>query len=123
MRAAETTLLLVEDDGLIRLDLADQLSDLGFIVLQASNADQALLVLERRSEISALLTDIDMPGSMSGLGLAAVVAERWPACKILVISGRHAPDPESLARGASFIAKPVTEAGLLRMLQRMALID
>ena len=87
------------------------------------NADQALLVLERRSEISALLTDIDMPGSMSGLGLAAVVAERWPACKILVISGRHAPDPECLARGASFIAKPVTEAGLLRVLQRMALID
>lgn len=70
-------ILVVEDDGLIRMDLTDALSDAGFNVLEAGNADQALAILE--NEVSALLTDIDKPGSINGIALARLTAERWPS--------------------------------------------
>lgn len=70
-------ILVVEDDGLIRMNLTDTLSDAGFNVLEAGNADQALAILE--NEVSALLTDIDKPGSINGIALARLTAERWPS--------------------------------------------
>jgi len=104
-----TTVLVVEDDGLIRMDLADTLSDAGYDVLEAANADQALAVLEQDGDIEMLLTDIDMPGSMNGVQLAAVTAKRWPKCRIVVISGRYLPEQGKLPSGARFVSKPFSE--------------
>lgn len=106
-------ILVVEDDGLIRMDLVDTLSDCGFNVLEAANADQALHVLGG-SRVAALLTDIDMPGSMNGIGLAQIASERWPEVKIIVISGRYSPAQGSLPDGARFISKPISENVIAR---------
>lgn len=100
-------LLVVEDDGLIRLDLVDMVSDLGFVADEASTADQAVKILENDSQFDAILTDIDMPGSINGLGLANVAYRRWPQIKIVVISGRYTPDDGVLPPGAVFLTKPV----------------
>jgi len=101
--------LLVEDDGLIRMDLADVLADSGFAVIEAANADEALMELEKAPGVQALLTDIDMPGSMDGIALAKLTSARWTGCKIIVISGRYKPLDGTLPTGARFLSKPVSE--------------
>lgn len=89
-------LLVVEDDGLIRMDLVDTLQDAGYPVLEAVNADEAWAIL-LETDVSALVTDIDMPGSMDGLELARRVCERWPDCKI----NRHFRALQSRSRKTS----------------------
>ncbi len=100
-------LLIVEDDGLIRLDLVDMVSDFGFRAEEASTADMAVKMLEADSDFEAILTDIDMPGSINGLGLANVASRRWPNIRIVVISGRYNPADGVLPPGAIFLSKPI----------------
>jgi len=119
MGSAAKPVLVVEDDGLIRMDLVDVLSDAGYDVIEAANADQALIVLERETDILALLTDIDMPGSMNGVRLAQLTAERWPDCRIVVISGRYSPEQGSLPEGARFLSKPILDSVLHRTLTEL----
>jgi DNA-binding NtrC family response regulator len=114
-------ILVVEDDGLIRMDLADVLSESGFDVVEAANADQALALLESGIPVKAMLTDIDMPGSMNGLKLANLTASRWPECRIIVISGRFSPNQGSLPQGARFLSKPISERQLSVALSELGL--
>jgi len=97
-------ILIVEDDQLLRLLTVDIVEAAGFVALQADNADEAVTVLEARSDIALLLTDINMPGSMDGLKLAHAVRNRWPPIKIIVVSNR-APDHD-LPTDSRFFAKP-----------------
>ena len=76
--------LIVEDDALLRLHAVDLIEEAGFIALEAENADEAVAILEQRSDIVLLFTDINMPGSMDGLKLAHAVRDRWPPIKIIV---------------------------------------
>jgi two-component system, response regulator PdtaR len=99
-------ILVVEDDELIRMHAADMLRDLGFETREATNADDAISLLERCSDITVVFTDIQMPGSMDGLHLVAVVRDRWPPIALLVTSGRPAPPDTALPRGARFVSKP-----------------
>lgn len=101
-------LLVVEDDGLIRLDLVDMVCDLGFEAQEACTADEAVEMLETGAPVQAILTDIDMPGSINGLGLANVAHRRWPDIKVIVISGRYNPAEGVLPPGAIFLTKPVS---------------
>ncbi|TCP90929.1 response regulator receiver domain-containing protein [Rhizobium sp. PP-CC-2G-626] len=114
--------LVVEDDGLIRMDLADLLSDMGLAVIEAGNADQALKILDALPAISALLTDIDMPGSMNGIQLAHLTATRHSTCPLVIISGRYNPADGTLPEGAVFLSKPISEQMLKRTLTAMKLM-
>ncbi|MCR6502112.1 response regulator [Shinella sp. CPCC 101442] len=116
---AARSILVVEDDGLIRMDLVDTLLDGGFEVIDAANADQALALLEKHPMVGAILTDIDMPGSMNGLGLAKIASERWPDCRIIVISGRYNPNQGAMPEGSLFLSKPISVEGLAAALQEM----
>ena len=69
-------ILIVEDEVLIRLGAADMLVDAGFDVAEANNADEAIQILETRPDITLVFTDIQMPGSMDGLKLAAAIRGR-----------------------------------------------
>ncbi len=82
------TILIVEDDQLLRLLTVDIVEEAGFTALQADSADKAVAILEARSDIALLLTDLNMPGSMDGLKLAHAVRNRWPPIKIIVVSSR-----------------------------------
>lgn len=86
--------IVAEDEILTRMAVADELRDSGFDVREASNADEALMVLEEvEAQVDALFTDINMPGSMNGLELALQARRRQPRLGILVTSGKHAvPD-------------------------------
>lgn len=72
------TVLVVEDEVIIRMDISSALEAAGFRVLEAGNADEAITILHQSPDIQVLFTDIDMPGSMDGLKLAAAVRDRWP---------------------------------------------
>lgn len=97
--------LVVEDEPLTRLVLIDALEDAGFSVVEASTADEALGILNDRS-IHLLFTDIQMPGKISGLDLARVVADRFPRDGILIAFGRLTLADIELPPSAEFFAKP-----------------
>ena len=115
------TLLVVEDEPLIRIELADHLSDMGYCVLEAAGADVAIRLLEAHAEIVAVITDLSMPGSMDGLALARIVRERWPPCALIMISGHHRPAPSELPAGLRFLPKPVASRSLERTLGELGL--
>jgi CheY-like chemotaxis protein len=116
-------ILVVEDDLLLRMDAADIIRDAGFDVLEASNADEAIIILESRNDISVMFTDIQMPGSMDGLKLARAVRGRWPPIKIVTTSGQCVVQAADLPEGGRFLPKPYSAmqvSGLLRELTRQA---
>lgn len=104
--APSIEILVVEDEPLLLMDIADQLRERDFSVHEASNADEAIRVLERNGAIRLIITDIDMPGSMDGLRLAAAVRDRWPPVKIIVVSGQRSIDESDLPDGSLFFSKP-----------------
>jgi two-component system, response regulator PdtaR len=84
--SVQLKILLVEDEPFILMDIELQLQQDSHFVVSASDADKAIVVL-RTQAVDVVLTDIDMPGSMHGLGLAAAVRDRWPSVRIVVMSG------------------------------------
>jgi CheY-like chemotaxis protein len=98
--------LVVEDEAFIRMDVVDMLRAAGFDIVEAANADEAILLLESHSNIRLIFTDIDMPGSMNGLKLAAAVRERWPPIRIIATSGHFKVRAGDLSADARFIPKP-----------------
>ena len=98
--------LLVEDEELIRMELADDLSGRGFQVHEASNSNDAIIILSDRSDIQLLFTDIDMPGRMDGLMLAAETHARWPKVKIIVTSGLQKVNVSDIPPDSRFLSKP-----------------
>ncbi|MEA2885715.1 MAG: hypothetical protein QOD11_75 [Bradyrhizobium sp.] len=109
--------LVVEDDSLINLMATDELKRAGYDVVSAFNADQAIEILESRSDVRLIFTDIDMPGSMDGLKLAAAVRHRWPPVRIVITSGKHLPS--ELPAGAAFIPKPYSGAKIIETIVRL----
>src|SRR3954447_25430335 len=83
--------LVVEDEMILRMRAVDIVEDAGFCPVEAVNADEAISILESRSDISLLFSDIQMPGTMDGLKLAHAVHDRWPAIKIVLVSGQVKP--------------------------------
>jgi two-component system, response regulator PdtaR len=98
------SVLVVEDEALVRMDIADQLIEDGYEVFEAASADEAVAILEAESSIRILFTDIDMPGSMDGLKLAAAVHDRWPPVKIVVTSGHRLVEVTDIPDGSVFYA-------------------
>jgi CheY-like chemotaxis protein len=100
------TVLIVEDDSVVRLFAVSALEDAGFDVIEATNADDAIKILESRNDIRVVFTDVHMPGSMDGLRLAHAVRNRWPPIKVIVTSGRLVLSERDLPEGGRFLAKP-----------------
>jgi len=83
----KATVLVVEDEFMIRADTAETLIENGLDVIEASDAEEALDVLATRRDVTVLFTDVNLPG-MDGLQLARLVRRRWPEIRIIVTSGR-----------------------------------
>lgn len=112
--------LVVEDEPLVRMTAADELEEAGFQVLEATNADEALKVLEARSdEVQVLFTDVHMPGSMDGMALAEQVSQRWPHVLLLISSGYARPHSDEIPDHGHFVPKPYIGATLVRHINEM----
>jgi CheY-like chemotaxis protein len=111
--------LVVEDDMLLREVAAQFLADAGFEVAEASDADEAIEVLESRRDVRLVFTDIDMPGSMDGLKLASAIRDRWPPVEIIVTSGKNDLHKHDLPERGHFIPKPYDLARLLQTVDKL----
>jgi two-component sensor histidine kinase/CheY-like chemotaxis protein len=111
--------LVVEDEMVLRMRAADIVEDAGFCAVEAVNADEAIAILESRSDIALLFTDIQMPGSMDGLKLAHAVHTRWPAIKIVLVSGHVKPSDAERPTDSRFFGKPLGVAQMIAELQTM----
>ena len=115
-----SVVLVVEDEPLVRMTAADELEEAGFQVLEATNADEALKVLEARSdEVQVLFTDVHMPGSMDGMALAEQVSQRWPHVLLLISSGYARPHSDEIPDHGHFVPKPYIGATLVRHINEM----
>jgi CheY-like chemotaxis protein len=119
MERLKAVILIVEDEFLLRMDSAEMIEEAGFVVVQAANADEAIEILQARSDISVVFTDIQMPGSMDGLKLARFVRDRWPPIKVVLTSGRVAVADGDLPDGGVFLPKPYRSAQMVATLQAL----
>lgn len=97
--------LIVEDEFLIRWALADTLADEGYLVVEAANVLEAVAILANR-KIDAIVTDVDMPGGLSGLDLATMISTTQLKVPVIIASGRHRLAGEELPGDAVFVPKP-----------------
>lgn len=109
------TVLIVEDEPLIRDLVAEELEDAGFDVIEAGTADRAIAILEIRDDIRLVFTDIDMPGSMDGLKLSAAIRDRWPPVNIIITTGKSRP--MTIPSNALFIPKPYLGKAIVSAIQ------
>jgi two-component sensor histidine kinase/CheY-like chemotaxis protein len=103
----------------LRMRAVDIVEDAGFTAVEAVNADEALAILETRSDISLLFSDIQMPGSMDGLMLANAVHDRWPAIKIILVSGQVKLCDTEKPADSRFFGKPLVVKQIVAELQEM----
>ncbi len=112
--------LVVEDEPLLRMMAIDLVENAGFEAVEAADADEAVAILETRTDIRIVFTDIDMPGSMDGMKLAAAVRDRWPPIDIIVVSGHVLLSEGDLPDRSVFFSKPYDWQKVTATLHRMA---
>src|ERR1700744_912535 len=117
--AQRPVVLIVEDQILLGMNAIDMIEEAGFEVVEAGNADEAILILESRTDIRVVFTDIQMPGSMDGLKLAAAVRGRWPPIKIIATSGHYVMREGDLPAGGVSLPKPYTLERVATMLHKL----
>ena len=111
--------LIVDDDPLLRMLAVDVVEEAGFAAIEEGDADEAVALLEVRSDIALVFTDINMPGTMDGLKLAHAVRDRWPPVKIIVVSGQIRPGQEELPPNTRFFEKPYRAAAMVEELRSL----
>lgn len=117
--ATRGIVLVVEDEPLILLAAMDVIEEAGYAVLCASSADEAIAQLESEPKIQIVFTDVEMPGSMNGIKLAATIRDRWPKVDIIITSGRVPEHDVPLPERGVFLAKPYRPTELASQLGQM----
>lgn len=112
-------ILVVEDEMLLRMRAVDMVEDAGYSSVEAVDADEAVAILESRSDIALVMTDIQMPGSMDGLKLAHTVHERWPPIRIILVSGQLKLSTAEIPADSRFFGKPLEAAEMIAQMQKM----
>lgn len=103
---------------MIRMDTIKMVADAGYTPVEAADADRAVAILESRSDIALMVTDVQMPGSMDGLRLAQSVHERWPSIKIIVVSGQL-KQPHEIPADSRFFGKPLEAHDMILQMRNM----
>lgn len=118
--AQEVFVLIVEDEPILRWLAMELVAEAGYKSLEARNADEAILLLETRTDIRIVFTDIEMPGSMDGAKLAHAVRGRWPPIEIIIVSGWTHLDVKDIPSRARFFRKPYKPAEIIDALHQLA---
>lgn len=115
------TVIVVEDDFMVRDLAVSELEDAGYRVIEFSTADEALVHLtDHAGEAQLVFTDVQMPGRLNGLDLVDIVSRRWPDIQMLVTSGGTLVNPSKLPPCARFVAKPWRGADIVMRMERMS---
>lgn len=117
---AKPILLIVEDDLIVRMLAVEIAEEAGFSALEATDADDAICVLQKCPDIRVVFTDIDMPGSMDGLELAVAIRHRWPPIQIVLTSGKMRPADDELPEHSHFVPKPYNFSRMIGLLRELS---
>lgn len=109
MNDGKAVVLVVEDSAIIRISAVELVISAGYQVLEACDADEAIRILEARTDIDLVFTDVQMPGTMDGIKLAHYIRNRWPPVKLIVASGAAIVEQSGLPSGSKFFSKPYDE--------------
>jgi CheY-like chemotaxis protein len=116
--ANSKVVLVVDDEVFARLLAVQIFLDQGFVVLEATDAEEALEVLDRNDDVSLLFTDISMPGDMDGLALIDHVRVEHPQIHCIATSGRIDPRSAAVAEATRFLPKPYTAFTLMQAIHQ-----
>jgi len=119
MSLRDATVLVVEDNPLILMSALDLVTTAGFEGVGAASADEAIAILEARTDIRLVFTDVQMPGTMDGVKLAHYIRERWPPIHLIVASGRSILEESQLPPGSRFFSKPYDDNTIVEEITRM----
>jgi CheY-like chemotaxis protein len=117
--AEHPTILVADDDEILRLHAAELLEASGYTVVEADSAEEALQVMEARKDVRLLFTDIQMPPGIDGLDLARQVHQRWPSVLLVITSAQIRPAKSEIADDGRFLRKPYLAKDLLRQLSEL----
>jgi CheY-like chemotaxis protein len=117
------TVLVVEDEMMVRMPIAEYLRDCGYHVVEAGDASEAIAVMDAEEPVSLVFTDVRMPGKMDGFGLAEWFRSNYPAVPVLLTSGYNGGRslPAASIPGVRFIEKPYSQNQVARRIA--ALLD
>lgn len=113
------TVLVVEDEALLRMNTVDELTDMGLDVMEAANAREAIAIFDGGRRFECLFTDVDMPGDMDGLQLAERVKSAWPPIDIIVTSGHRDVQGSDLPLNGVFVGKPYSPEVVAELIKRL----
>lgn len=116
----KSVVLVVEDEPILRMTTVDMVEDAGFEALVAANATEAIRILETRSDIRIILSDIHMPPGIDGMALVAMARQRWPLIEIILVSGHVAIADVMIPQRGLFFSKPYRSGDVIAALNRMA---
>jgi CheY-like chemotaxis protein len=116
---SKPVVLVVEDEILIRIGMLESLEDIGCDAIEAADSAEALSLLDIRADIWLLFSDINMPGALDGLALAHQVHRNHPAIRLMLTSGRGAPEIAEMPCGTHFVPKPYAVQDLARRMLSM----
>jgi CheY-like chemotaxis protein len=116
-QASDTVILIVEDELFVRMVAADALAEHGFTIIEADCAEEALEALDAHERVDLLFTDVNMPGEMDGIALAAVASARRPDVKLIVTSGARRLDAHEIPDHSIFISKPYDTRQLTNVIE------
>lgn len=112
--------LVVDDEFLVRMSAADLVEEAGHSVIEAASADEAIAILESRNDVDVVFSDVNMPGSMDGLGLIRSIRKRWPPIRLVLTSGKVSMQESAMPSGSVFLPKPYACDTLASALDRAA---
>ncbi|WP_184773073.1 response regulator [Aminobacter carboxidus] len=115
--------LVVEDSAIIRMGAVDLVLSAGYEALEARDADEAIRILESRSDIDLVFTDVQMPGTMDGIKLCHYIRERWPPVKLIVASGATILEESNLPMGSRLFSKPYDDHTIADAMARLLASD
>ncbi|KAA8699383.1 MULTISPECIES: response regulator [Pseudomonas] len=114
---AQPSILVLEDDEIIRSLMVDVLEEFGAVVTSFPSADEGMIFLERTSDpVDLIVSDIQMPGLLNGYDLSKVVAHRWPSLPVVLTSGNTVMAAQ-LGSTVKFLPKPWSTERLLDCVQ------
>ena len=119
MSLSAAVVLVVEDNPLILMNALDVVRTAGFEGVGATDADEAIAILEARADIQLVFTDVEMPGAMDGVELAHYVRNRWPPIQLIIASSRAIQEKSQLPTGSRFFPKPYGDKIIVEEMIRM----
>lgn len=117
--ATKITVLVVEDETLLRMDTVQELSNMGLDVMEAANAREAIKIFKAGHRFECLFTDVDMPGDKDGLELAGLVKSAWPPIEVIVTSGHRDVKQSDLPEDGVFVGKPYSPEAINDLVRRL----